>query len=96
MLNKAGMIITMAIAFLAEPTNTQRKIRKLCDLCGRCEIIRKCLQLRQFLMTEIRTNPNKSNVHMHSISAAGKQIAQRVEMLDPALNPFQGPHTTDN
>jgi hypothetical protein len=34
----------------------QRKIKTPCDLCGLCEITRKCLQLSKFLMTEIRTN----------------------------------------
>jgi hypothetical protein len=36
-----GMVITWAIRSLTEPQSTQRKIKKLCDLCGLCEITRK-------------------------------------------------------
>jgi len=54
-----GMVITWPIRSLTEPQSTQRKIKKLCDLCGLCVITRKCLQLSKSLMAEIRTNPNE-------------------------------------
>jgi len=56
-LGKRGKVITWELDL---SQSTQRKIKKLCDLCGLCEITRKCLQLSKFLMAEIRTNPEKS------------------------------------
>jgi len=55
------MVITWALDLSQSPQSTQRKIKKLCDLWGLCEITRKCLQLSKFLMAEIRTNPRLSN-----------------------------------
>ena len=57
---KWGMVITWVIRSLTEPTQyAEKNQKKLCDLCGLCEITRKCLQLSRFLMAEIRTNPRK-------------------------------------
>jgi hypothetical protein len=56
------MVINMAIRSLTEPTEYAEKNQKLCDLCGLCEITRKCLQLSKFLMVGIRTDPQNSEI----------------------------------